>query len=296
MVDPTPLVSARKLAARLGVERLHAKLEGANPSGFHKGRSAAAMVAEAVLERHAAITVGTCGSTGLAVARLAARSGLACTVFVPERYRGAPIQAMRAHGATVVRPAGSYEDAVAASVAHALTSGAYDANPTGPGGQASLKAYEAIADEILAQLGRMPDTVWVPAGNGTTVAGVARGFLRLAAGGAPPRVCAAGSFGNTAVVESILAGRVLELKAADLRETEANEPLLNWRSAHAAEALEAVRATGGTAYAATDAELFEAVDLLRLDAIAATPAAASALAALRASRPPGSVHVLVLTA
>ena len=294
----TPLVPAPRLARGLGLEALWAKCEQANPSGFHKDRSSRAMVAEAQAQGRRGLTVGTCGSAGLALARLAAQAGLAAVVFVPARYRGAPLEAMQALGAQVVRTPGTYEDAVAASAALAAAERLYDANPTGVGGSASLLAYEAIADEIVGTLETFPDTVWVPAGNGTTLAGVARGFARLAraAGRPPPRVCGVGSDGNTAVIASILAGRVVLLDPAALRETPANEPLLNWRSAHAAEALGAVAATGGTGYAASDAELFAMAARLAADGIAATPAGAAGLAGLAATAPTGGLHVVVLTA
>lgn len=290
MFAPTPLVPTPRLTARLGADRIWAKVERANPTGTHKDRAADAMVAVS----GGAITVGTCGSAGLAIALASRLAGVRATVFVPDRYRTAPLEALVAFGATVVRTPGAYEDAVAASAAFAARTGAYDANPTGAGGTVSLTAYEAIAAEILAELGQAPDCVWVPAGNGTTLAGVARGFLR--AGGKVPRVCGAGSAGNTAVVESIRQGRVIELDPRGLVESAANEPLLNWRSAHAREALDAVRETGGLACGVSDPELHAAVALLREDGLQATPAGAAGLAALQASGSGRGTHVLLLTA
>lgn len=291
---PTPLVPAPHTAAWLGVARLFAKCESAFPSGFHKHRSALAMVEEALAAGTTGITAGTCGSLGLALAHIAPKAGLSTVIFVPERYRGAQIHAIQELGAAVVSTPGSYEDAVAASAAHARETGLYDANPTGAGGAASLRAYEAIAEEILAQLPGMPDSVWVPVGNGTTLAGIGRGFQRH---GRCPRMCGVGSFQNTAAIESIFAGRVIELDPARLRETPENEPLLNWHSAHAAEALAVVRATTGCADGAHDDELISCAEaLLRLDGIRATPAAAASLAGLRASRSTGGTHVIVLTA
>lgn len=298
-VGRTPLLPAPRLGARIGAGRLLVKLERANPSGVHKDRSALAMVEEALASGAFGLTAGTCGSMGLALARVARLAGLRVVAFVPLRYRAAPVEAMEALGARVVRTPGAYEDAVDASAAFAQGRRFYDANPGGPGGHASMRAYEAIAEEVFAALGGFPESVWVPVGNGTTLAGVARGFLRLAAatGRTAPRMCGAGSAGNTAAVRSILAGRVVELEAAGLRESAANEPLLNWRSAHAAEALAAVRATCGTAFEAADAQLEDlARALAELDGIWALPAACATLAGLAASPDRAGTHVVVLTA
>jgi len=302
-IGRTPLAPLPRLGERFRAGRLFAKLESANPSGLHKDRPALRMVEEALARGLRGVTVGTCGSVGVALARLARRAGLPATVFVPARYRSAPIAQLVEEGARVVRTPGGYEDAVAESVAFAAAERFYDANPTGDGGGAALAAYEAIAEEVVAALGGFPDSVWVPVGNGTTLAGVGRGFLRLAAatGRAAPRLCGAGSAGNTAAVRSLAAGRVVELAPDALCETPVNEPLLNWRSAHAAEALAVVQATGGCAHESSDAELVaHARALADLDGVSARPAACAALAGLAARLASGDlapgIHVVVLTA
>ena len=296
-IGNTPLVALPARGRWRGAGRVLLKVESANPSGFHKDRPALEIFQRVA---RTPVTVGTCGSIGLALARLGRQFGCPVIVFIPERYASAPVDAIRSYGARVELVSGPYESAVAASSAYALAEGIYDANPSGPGGEASLSSYEAIADEIVAQLGHLPDSVWVPTGNGTTLAGVARGFLRLAAGARPPRIHGAGSRGNTAAIASIRAGHVVELEPAHLTPSALNEPLLNWRSAHALEALTAVRATGGSGYEVTDAELVRCARSLRSAGLTGQPAGCAGLAGLAAALRDGTeragTHVVVLTA
>jgi threonine synthase len=211
---------------------------------------------------------------------------------------------MTALGVQLNRTAGGYEEAVAASREAAHMEDWLDGNPDGPAADLFLDAYAAMAAEIL-EICPNPASIWVPSGNGTTAVGVARG---LADGSGRPygttntAVCVAGSAGNTAVTASVAAGEVVELDPHTLQHSEVNEPLLNWRSLHAAEALEAVRGTGGFANDATDSQLLDMRRLLRrLENIVATPAASSALVGLvnscaNARLDAQSPHVAILTA
>jgi threonine synthase len=93
---------------------------------------------------------------------------------------------------------------------------------------------------------------------------------------------------------------VVELDPGALRETTANEPLVNWRSLHVHEAMAAVQRSGGRACDATDAELIAASDrLMAEEQLRATPAGAAGLVgvqAFAAALDPALAHVVILTA
>lgn len=174
----------------------------------------------------------------------------------------------------------------------------YDASPAGAGDRLAVSAYGLLAEEILADCPGLPASVWLSTGNGTAAAGL---HGRLRGCRRPVSVCVVGSAGNTAVTASLALGRVVELDPRSLRETPENEPLVNWRSLHAAEALAAVVSSGGIGYEASDPELVRMQRvLLDVEGVRTTPAAAAALAGLAAAGPhrldPDGVHVLILTA
>ncbi|HEX2189825.1 MAG TPA: pyridoxal-phosphate dependent enzyme [Longimicrobiaceae bacterium] len=293
----TPIHRARTLQRMLGFEALYLKLECRNRTGTHKDRAAAAAVEEAVCLGAPGVTVGTCGNFGVALAHCASRVGLPCRVFVPIHYSNERVVEMVAEGCALEKVRGTYEHAVEESGRFATRSGFYDANPSGSGGVRALAAYSGIARELLQDLPDVPASVWVSAGNGTTLAGIHRGFEAI---GLEPRVCGVASRGNSALIDSARCGRVVELDPADIVETAVNEPVVAWRAYHCAEALQALRSTRGWMYGATDQELVaSAVLLSRAEGVESIPASAGALAGFQASAPDvldrRATHVLVLT-
>ena len=279
----TPLVRSRVLGRFLGVDGmpLYLKWEGANPTGTHKDRAALLHARRAVELGFLAVTAGTCGNYGVALAHYARVFGLKAVVFVPKGYENSRVGEMVERGAEVVLVDGRYEDAVEASVEAAEAYGWYDANPGGRNGGLSLEAYSAVAEEIVAELGDAPYAVAVPVGNGTTLAGLYRGFLRAYKEGrataVPKLVAATTSHANE--LASLWFGEKLEPER--VVETWVNEPLVALKALDAEPALEALRATGGRVYAFEDEEMVEAALLVRaLEGLPALPASASAILAL----------------
>jgi threonine synthase len=279
----TPLARSRVLGRFLGLDgvRLYLKWEGANPTGTHKDRAALLHVRRAAELGFPAVTAGTCGNYGVALAHYARVFGLKAVIFVPRGYTNGRVREMVERGAEVVFVEGRYEDAVEASVEAAEERGWYDANPGGRNGDLGIEAYSAIAEEIVAELGDAPYAVAVPVGNGTTLAGVYRGFLRAykegLATGLPKLVAATTSHANQ--LASLWFGEKLEPER--VVETWVNEPLVALEALDAEPALEALRSTGGRVYAFDDEEMVEAALLVRaLEGLPALPASASAILAL----------------
>jgi threonine synthase len=271
------------------------KLECENPTRTQKDRAAASIVQECLKDGSLGVTVGTCGNFGVSLSYYAALSKLPCRIFVPEEFSGKRLGEINSYGSRITVLPGGYEDAVEGSQRFADTSGFFDANPPGRGGRIALRAYEQIAIEILDKLSETPLTVWVPVGNGTTIAGVYRGFVRR---NRNPRMGAVGSLGNTAATASIARRAVIELPPSSLRRTTINEPLVNWRSYHAAEALHTILSSDGLVFEATDQELDQATKRLR-NSEHVTASAAAALAGLQSLSEgeisPGGSHVLIIT-
>jgi threonine synthase len=97
----------------------------------------------------------------------------------PEKYHTNGIQEMKTLGAEIVRVPGNYEDAVIESSRVAQDSDYYDANPGGTNTVQQLRGYAEIANEIYDELRDSPAVVAVPVSNGTTLAGIYKGFMGL---------------------------------------------------------------------------------------------------------------------
>jgi threonine synthase len=304
-VGDTLLTRARHVEREIGLRQIYLKFEGDNPSGTQKDRIAFAQAVDALRRGFEAITVATCGNYGVAVSTAAAMAGVRCVVFIPEAYHTRRIAEMETNGAEVRRTPGDYEAAVEASREAAARHDLYDANPGGANTSLQLAAYGQIAYEIYDDLRDAPAAVAVPVSNGTTLAGIHRGFASLYRRGRTsrmPRMIAGSSFGKNPIVQAFLRNspRCENLSPHKIRETPVNEALINWSSIDGDHALHGIRESEGWAANVTDKVMIRYARLIReqqgLNVLPASTAGLAALAErhLRESLP-GDRYVVLLT-
>ncbi len=287
-VGDSAFARARNLERESGLRQLYLKFEGGNPTGTQKDRIAFAQAHDALRRGFDALTVATCGNYGAALALAASLAGLRCLVYIPAGFHTRRVQEIEQLGAEVVRSAGDYEAAVAASREHAERDELYDANPGGANTALQLAAYGEIAYEIYDELRDAPAVVAVPVSNGTTLAGIYKGFVRLYRRGKTsriPRMVAGSSSRKNPIVRSFVKNleSCEDLDPAKVRETAVNEPLINWHSYDGDAALDAIRDSGGWAGDASDrAMLRQARNLSLKEGLNALPASCAGLAVLLA--------------
>ena len=127
------------------------------------------------------------GNAGTAAAAYLARAGIPCRVFVPEATSPAKLAQIRAHGAEITLVAGTRADTAAAAREMASQPGIFYASHVfHPYFAHGVKTY---GYEIWEQSGGLlPDTVVVPAGNGTLVLGCHLAFRELVEAGLADRM------------------------------------------------------------------------------------------------------------
>ena len=256
-IGDTQLTRARNIERETGLRQLYLKFDGGNPTGTQKDRIAAAQAMDALRRGFDTVTGATCGNYGAALALAASLAGLRCLIYIPDGYHSRRTEEMCRLGAEIKTATGDYEAAVEASRTRAAKDDFYDANPGGANTDLQLRAYGEIAYEIYDELRDAPAAVAVPVSNGTTLAGVAKGFQSLYRRGKTsriPRLIAGSSFRKNPIVESFLKGAdgCQDLDPTKIRETAINEPLINWHSIDGDAALEAIRSSGGWAAYASD--------------------------------------------
>jgi threonine synthase len=304
-VGDTNLVRARNLERETGMRQLYLKFEGGNPTGTQKDRIAFAVCHDALRRGFDTVTVATCGNFGAALSFAASLAGLRCVVFVPTGYHTRRLEEILSYGAEIVRSEGDYETAVQASGQVAAEHDLYDANPGGENAHLQLVAYAMIATEIYDELRDAPAAVAIPVSNGTTLAGIYRGFRSLYQRGRTsriPRMVAGSSSGKNPIIRAFLRDleRCEDLDPAKIRETAVNEPLINWHAYDGDVALEAIRKSGGWAGYASDRQMQRQASLLRArEGLQPLPASTAGLAVLasraRETPLPGDRYVAVLT-
>jgi threonine synthase len=215
------------------------------------------------------------------------------------------VEEMIQSGAEILRIEGDYENAVNASRGRAADDEIYDANPGGANTAIQLKAYGEIAYEIYDELRDAPAAVALPVSNGTTLAGIYKGFLSLYRRGKTsriPRIVAGSSHGKNPIVRAFFkkTPRCEDLEPRLIRETSINEPLINWHSIDGDHALDAVRHSGGWAGYSSDKNMLAYSKMLReKEGFHVLPASTAGLIVLveRHRKAPlsGDRYVVVLT-
>lgn len=285
-VGDTALTRVRNLERDHGLRQLYIKFEGDNPTGTQKDRIAFAQVYDAMRRGFDTMAVATCGNYGVAVAFACSLAGLHCRVYIPASYHTERIREMQNYQAEIIRLPGTYEEVVLASTRESREKDFYDANPGGSNTPLQLKAYSEIAFEIYDQLRDAPKFLACPVSNGTLLAGIYRGFVNLYKRGKTSRIphfIAGSSSNKNPIVSSFNKGlqQCEDLDPAKIRETEINEPLINWHSFDGDEALYALQQSGGFAVPISDQRMRKmASQLLKNDGIKVLPAATAGLIAL----------------
>ena len=304
-VGDTTLSRSRNMEREVGLRQIYLKFEGSNPTGTQKDRIAFALAMDAMRRGFDTITVATCGNYGAAVALAASMAGLRCIIYIPQMYHTRRVKEIEGFGARIIRVPGDYEAAVNASQERAEADEIYDANPGGTNIALQLKAYGEIAYEIYDELRDAPAAVAVPVSNGTTLAGVYKGFQSLYRRGKTskiPMMVAGSSHRKNPVISAFMknASHCEDLEPNRIRETAVNEPLINWHSIDGDHALEAVRITNGWASYATDKMMLSYSRLLReREGLSVLPASTAGLIVLldrHHKEPlPGDRYVVILT-
>ncbi len=224
---------------------------------------------------------------------------------MPARFHSRRLDEIERLGGRIERSPGDYEAAVGHAQRRAEEAELYDANPGGANTPLQLQSYGEIASEIYDELRDAPAVVAVPVSNGTTLAGVYKGFVRLHRRGKIsriPKMYGASSHGKNPIVASFRQGldHCVDLDPAKIRETPVNEPLINWHSYDGDLALQALRESAGYAASAGDRKMLRyARILLEREGLNALPASCAALAVLlerHAAEPlPPDRYVVLLT-
>jgi len=266
----TPLLATPRLAAWVGVDELFVKFEGMNPTASFKDRGMVVAVAKAAESGAHTVICASTGNTAASAAAYAARAGLAAIVLLPGgKVAMAKVAQALAYGARAIALEGSFD--VALDVARELVARhpvalVNSVNPHRIAGQATA-AYE-----ICDALGRAPDVLALPVGNGGNITAYWAGFRRYQSG--LPRIIG----GQAAGAAPLVHGAPVEHPETIASAIRIGRPA-SWDTAVAA-----ARESGGAFRAITDEAILEAYrQVAQLEGIFCEPSSAAGIAALRAS-------------
>jgi threonine synthase len=285
-VGGTPLARSVRLGETLGMQAVHVKDEGRNPSASVKDRGSAVALALALETGAPGLSCASAGNAASSLAALAAAAGIRAVLFVPESAPAARLAEILAYGAGVIRVRGSRDAAFDLAAQAVATHGFY---PRSAGANPYLsEGKKTVAFEIAEGLGwQCPDRVYASAGDGSVFGSLFKGFTELRDLGLLdriPKLMGVQAEGAAPLAAAFANGaRPEPVEPRTFAESIAVGRPRDW-----AKALRAARESEGSIRAVSDDEIAEAMKYLaRRSGIFAEPAAAAALAGLAADRREG---------
>lgn len=286
----TPLVHLPHLSELLGIE-LHAKVEGANPTGSFKDRGMVMAVAKAKEEGSKSVICASTGNTSAAAAAYAARAGMRAIIVIPNGKvaLGKLAQAMM-YGAEIVEIEGNFDEALKMVRTVSESAPVTLVNSVNP---YRLEGQKTAAFEICDQLGSAPDILAIPVGNAGNISAYWKGFKEYneAKGTGLPRMFGFEAEGAAAIVQN----KIIEEPETVATAIRIGNPA-SWHLA-----VDARDSSDGKIEPVTDAEILEAFQLIAgKDGVFAEPGSCASIAGViqqckNGSIPKGSKVVAVLT-
>ncbi|MFO7654845.1 MAG: threonine synthase [Candidatus Krumholzibacteriia bacterium] len=259
----TPLVSAARLGAAIGHDRLLLKDEGLNPTGSFKARGLGVAVSRAYEMGVHEVSIPSAGNAAGAMSAYAALAGMKSFVFMPRDVPRPFVSECLALGAEVTLVDGLITDCGRIAAEGVAEFGRFDLSTLKE--PYRLEGKKTMGYEVAEQLDwHLPDVIVYPTGGGTGLVGMWKAFAEMEAlgwiGPERPRMVSVQSAGCAPIVRAFEQG------------TEFAEPWEN--AATVADGLRvpaavgdflilrAIRESGGTAVAVPDAETMECANLI----------------------------------
>lgn len=280
----TPLFHARRLGARVGLERLFIKDESLNPTNSFKARGQSAAMTRAKGLGATTVSVPSAGNAGNAMAAYAARAGIRAEVFLPRDVKTPFVRECRLYGANVTLVDGLITDAARVAADRGRPLGWYDVSTLKE--PYRVEGKKTMAYELAEQMEwRYPDWIVYPTGGGTGLVGMWKAFDELERIGwvmrqRRPRMVSVQATGCAPIVRAFEQGK----DTAPLWEGASTvaDGLRVPRAIGDFLILRAIRESGGTAVAVSDDEMVAGmVEIGSTEGVSAAPEGGAALAAIR---------------
>jgi threonine synthase len=289
----TPLVHARRLGERLGVNRLFVKDESLNPTNSFKARGLSAAVTRAAHLGARTLSIPSAGNAANAMAAYAAAAGLPAQVFMPKDVKVPFIRECELYGASITLVDGLITDAGRIAAERGKPLGWYDVSTLKE--PYRIEGKKTMAYELGEQLGwEFPDWIIYPTGGGTGMVGMWKAFEEMErigwkAPGRRPKMVSVQADGCAPIVRAFRDGaersemwQNARTLADGLRVPKAIGDFL---------VLRAVRESDGAAIAVSDADMVTCMrELGSVEGISAAPEGGAALHALKVLQQEGRVQ------
>ena len=278
----TGLHHCKRLGRKLGLKKLFVKNEGENPTGSFKDRGMTVAISKARELGTKKVLCASTGNTAASLAAYSAKAGMECIVLMPKgKVAGGKMLQVIMHGAKLIQVKGDFDQAL--EIAMKLSERRrefYLMNSINP---FRLEGQKTLAFEILDQIGRVPEVVMLPVGNGGNISAAWKGFSefqQLKIVKSRPRMIGIQAEKAAPIARAVKSGRD-KIRPVHNPQTIATAIRIgspvNWPKV-----LSAIRDSRGTAETVTDRQILEAQkELATLEGIFVEPASAASIAGVK---------------
>ena len=155
------------------------KMDYFMPTLSFKDRGAAVLIAHCKSIGVESVIQDSSGNAGNSVAAYCGRVGINCEIFVPQGTSDTKIHMIKAHGAKISVVPGNRDHCAEICREKVQREGIYYANHVF--NPIFYEGTKTFIYETFEQLGRIPENIFVPVGNGTLFIGVIKGLEELLA-------------------------------------------------------------------------------------------------------------------
>jgi len=177
-IGNTPLYPVTELDRKKLPFNVYIKDDSQNPTWSFKDRASALVSAYARENRLETIIAASTGNAGSSLAGICASQRQRAVIIVPETAPQAKLTQIIMYGAAIVPVKGTYDEAFDLSVKATEEFGWYNRNTAF--NPFTIEGKKTASFEIYEQLQyRLPDRIFIPAGDGVITSGVYKGFEDL---------------------------------------------------------------------------------------------------------------------
>lgn len=273
----TPLIQAKNLGLKLGLNNLWIKDEGKNPTGSFKDKESIIAVNAANEFGIKNLAVVSSGNAAVSTAAYAQKAGLSCTCIVSKKLSIGKRFLLSLYGGKIQYQDGTYED---------LYRSLIDQNHIGWNVTPGYNPYKEegikiIGFEIWEEIG-IPDIIIVPCGNGTLLYGLFKAFWELRKIGLTfsiPKFVGVQIENGAPLAKAFKTGKEYEILAS--APDSIAEGIIATESYSSPKALLAINLSGGEIIEVTDQEVKESINnIIRLESLVPEPTSATVYAGL----------------
>ncbi|MDO8532838.1 MAG: threonine synthase [Dehalococcoidia bacterium] len=258
----TPLIKAKNLGRRLGLDNLYLKNDCVNPSYSFKDRVVSIAATKALEFGFDTIACASTGNLACSVAAHAARAGIKAVVFIPADLEKGKVVGAAIYGPTLVAVKGNYDDVnrLCSEIADSYHWAFVNIN---------VRPYYAegsktLGYEVAEQLGwRAPDHAVVPAASGSLFTKIWKGLKEMSdlklIGPVKTRMHLTQPTGCSPISTAFLEGT---MNIRPVKPKTIAKSLAIGNPADGYYALKTIQETRGSAWSVTDEEIVEGIKLL----------------------------------